>query len=234
MVIRKQKISVIIPCYNEEKTIGLVLKEIPSFISEIIVVDNNSTDKGPLIAENYSNVRIVQEVIQGYGSAIKKGILESSGDIIAIIDGDNQHYVSDMISLADHLIDNNLDFVWGSRFPASKNQMSLNRSFGNLIQCLFFNALFGVHIKDSQSGMMIFNKNKVLEKINISKLSNGMSFSEDIKARVIFSRLKWQEKKINIKKRRNGPSKLRPFSDGVKNILHMFFIFYDLRIRKNH
>jgi len=228
-----KKISVIIPCYNEEKTIGLVLKEIPIFVGEIIVVDNNSTDKGPFIAENYSKVRIVQEVVQGYGSAIKKGISESSGNIIAIIDGDNQHYVSDMVSLIGYLIDNNFDFVWGSRFPASKNQMSLNRSFGNLIQGLFFNTLFSVRIKDSQSGMMIFNKNKVLEKINISQLSNGMSFSEDIKARVIFSRLKWQEKKINIKKRRNGPSKLRPLSDGVKNILHMFSVFYDLRISKN-
>ena len=82
--------------------------------------------------------------------------------------------------------------------------------------------------------MMIFNKKEVLEKINISQLSNGMSFSEDIKARVIFSGLKWQEKKINIKKRRDGPSKLRPLSDGIRNILHMFSILYDLKIRKNH
>ena len=73
---------------------------------------------------------------------------------------------------------------------------------------------------------------KLFGNIDINTLSNGMAFSEEIKLRAIFSGLKWNEKKINIKKRK-GASKLNPFYDGIKNVSKLFKLFYEIRIKRN-
>ncbi|TRZ79854.1 glycosyltransferase family 2 protein [bacterium] len=229
---KNKKISVVIPCYNEGKTIGVILKNMPDFIDETIVIDNNSTDKTSEIVRKFKNVLLEKESIQGYGATIKKGIIKSQGEIVAIMDGDNQHLIKDIMRLIDFLIEEKQDFIWGSRFPIKIGEATFSRIFGNKVQTILFNFLFKTKIKDSQSGMVIFRREKLFSNININALSNGMAFSEEIKVNVIFSGLKWNEKKINIKKRK-GTSKLNPIYDGIKNISKLFKLYYELKIRKN-
>jgi len=229
---KDKKISVIIPCYNEEKTIENVLKNIPNFIDEIIVVDNNSTDKTSEIVRKFKKVLLEKEFIQGYGASIKRGIIKSRGEIVTIMDGDGQHSTKDMVRLISFLIEEKQDFIWGSRFPAKVEEVIFSRVIGNKIQTILFNFLFKTRIKDSQSGMMVFRKEKLFNKINVGLLSNGMAFSEEIKARIIFTKLRWKEGKITIKKRQ-GASKLNPVCDGVKNVSKLFKLYYEIRTKGN-
>ena len=229
---KNKKISIVIPCYNEEKTIRKILEEIPSFIDEIIVIDNNSTDKTVEIVKKFRNVLLEKEPIQGYGAAIRRGFTKSQSDIVATIDGDGQHSIKDIIKLIDSLIEEKQDFIWGSRFPTKVEKMAFSRVIGNKIQTTLFNFLFQTKIKDSQSGMVIFKRKEFFSNININALSDGMAFSEEIKVRAIFSGLKWKEGKINIKKR-EGASKLNPLYDGIKNIKKLFKLYYEIKIKKS-
>src|SRR6266849_3592740 len=89
-------ITVVIPCLNEEVGIQKVLARMPRFVDEIIVVDNNSTDRTAQVAQQMG-ARVVYERIRGYGRAYKTGLMKARGDIIVTLDGD-QSYPPDAIS----------------------------------------------------------------------------------------------------------------------------------------
>jgi glycosyltransferase involved in cell wall biosynthesis len=87
---KDHRITIIIPCLNEELGIGLVLDELPPFVDEAIVVDNNSTDQTADVARSRGAV-VVSELNRGYGRAYKKGFLCATGDIIITLDGDHSY-----------------------------------------------------------------------------------------------------------------------------------------------
>lgn len=156
------KISVIIPCYNEEQSIGEVIKNIKksipqNLLQEIIVVDNNSTDKSAEISKN-NGAKIILEKKQGYGAALKTGFKEAQGEIIATLDADGQYPAELIPKITEYLLKNNLDFISCNRVPFSKGSQSLTRKLGNYILTLAANLIFGINLKDSQSGMWIFKK----------------------------------------------------------------------------
>ena len=111
-------VSVIVPCFNEEHSIAGVLRSVPKGVREIIVVDNNSTDKSAGIATSHG-ARVISENTQGYGSAIRAGLLSARGDIVAVFDADNQYPPGELIGMLDFLNERGLDFVSASRFPLS-------------------------------------------------------------------------------------------------------------------
>jgi len=208
------KISVIIPCYNEEKTIEKVIKSIPKDVFEIIVVDNNSTDKTAEIAKNLG-ARVVKEKKQGYGYALQRGFKEANGDVIATLDGDGQYPGEKINELIDYFIKNNLDFLNCVRFPLQNPaSMPFIRKLGNYLFNLIIFILFGIKTKDSQSGMMIFKK-EILKKINLK--SGDMPLSEELKIKTILNGFKYDE--INIPYySREGESKLIPLKHGFINL----------------
>src|SRR5258708_3904554 len=91
-----QKITVISPCLNEEQGIELVLRRMPEFVDEIIVVDNGSTDRTPEVAKSFG-ARVIREDVRGYGRSYKTGFSFATGDIIVTLDGDHS-YPPDAIS----------------------------------------------------------------------------------------------------------------------------------------
>jgi len=214
-VYRKQKISVVIPCFNEEQGIAYVLNRMPGWIDEIIVVDNNSTDGTARVAERFG-VRVIFESVRGYGSSYKAAFPHAKGDVIVTLDGDGQ-YPSEAIAPAiDVMLSRHLDFVSTTRFPLSNpNSMCLRNILGNKLQTYAMRLLFWTNISDSQSGMWVFRRN-VLDCITLE--SKGMSFSEEIKIEAILHKdIRFGELHIDYCER-IGKTKLFPWRDGIMNM----------------
>jgi len=221
------KISIVIPCYNEEKTIEKVIRNIPQEVFEIIVVDNNSTDKTAEIAKKLG-VKVVKEKKQGYGYALQRGFKEAQGDIIVTLDGDGQYPGEKINELVNYFIENNLDFLNCARFPLQNpSSMPFIRKIGNYFFNFVIFILFGIKTKDSQSGMMIFKK-EILKKINLE--SGDMPLSEELKIKTVLNGFKYDE--INIPYYpREGESKLFPFKHGLINLSFLLYLW--LQNRKN-
>ena len=214
---KEYKISCVIPCYNEEEGIKETLRIMPSYIDEVIVVDNNSIDRTDEIAKEMG-AKVVFEKKKGYGISCKRGFLKAEGEIIVVLDGDGTYPRSEIAKLVDFMLENALDFVSGCRFPL-KNRKSMCRRniIGNEILTFFFCFLYRYKIKDSQSGMWVFKKS-LLSKLRL--LSNGMPFSEEIKIEAL-KKGKFGECHIGYYER-TGKTKLYPFKDGIKNLVFLF------------
>ncbi|SEA67634.1 Glycosyltransferase involved in cell wall bisynthesis [Flavobacterium gillisiae] len=146
------KIKVIIPAYNEEKAIGHVIKDIPSSVSEVIVISNNSTDNTIQVAKD-AGATVLSENRKGYGYACLKGLeyiaqLETKPDIVVFLDGDYSDYPQDLTQLIAPILDDNIDFVIGARVSRlrEKHSMTPQQVFGNWLATTlmksFFNATF--------------------------------------------------------------------------------------------
>jgi glycosyltransferase involved in cell wall biosynthesis len=145
-----QNIKVIIPAFNEEDSIGLVVSEIPEFVSEIIVVSNNSTDNTELNAKN-AGATVLKESRKGYGYACLKGMQhiamqEIKPDIVVFLDGDYSDYPEEMHQIVNPIIHDNFDLVIGARVQKwrENGSMTTPQIFGNWLATslmkLFFNA----------------------------------------------------------------------------------------------
>lgn len=145
-------IKVIIPAYNEADSIGYVISDIPDIVNEIIVVNNNSTDTTEINAKK-AGATVLNEVSKGYGYACLKGMdyianQTEKPDIIVFLDGDYSDYPEDLNKIVAPIIENDIDFVIGSRNKNLREtgSMTAPQIFGNWLATtlmrLFFNAKF--------------------------------------------------------------------------------------------
>jgi glycosyltransferase involved in cell wall biosynthesis len=212
---RNRRITVVIPCLNEEKGIVEVLARMPSFVDEVIVVDNNSTDRTAELARS-RGARVLHEEVRGYGRAYKTGLVQSRGDIIVTLDGDHS-YPPDAISyLLEAFLHSEVRFLSASRFPLKNRQaMSLKHWIGNRLLSLAMSILYFRWVRDSQSGMWVFERSSLDE---MQLVSDGMAFSEEIKIEAITRRrIGFKEIYIDYSTRM-GEIKLQPWRDGFKNL----------------
>jgi glycosyltransferase involved in cell wall biosynthesis len=214
-----RRITVVIPCLNEEKGIEQVLSRMPSFVDEVIVVDNDSTDRTADVAKKFG-ARILHEKVRGYGRAYKTGLMESQGDVIVTLDGDHS-YPTDAISyLLEVFLRSNVRFLSASRFPLkNRNAMSFKHWLGNKILSLTMSILFFRWVQDSQSGMWVFERTSLEE---MCLISDGMAFSEEIKIEALSNkRIGFKEIYIDFSNR-TGEIKLQPWRDGFRNLRFLF------------
>lgn len=212
---KQQRITIVIPCLNEEEGLGRVLDQLPPFVDEVIVVDNNSTDQTAEVARSRGAV-VVRELSRGYGRAYKKGFSCASGDIIITLDGDHSYPLDAVSYLLEAFLSCDVDFLSGSRFPTiNRDAMSLKHRIGNRVLSLAMSLLFMRWVRDSQSGMWVFRR-AALTKMTL--ISDGMAFSEEIKIEAIRNRsIGFREMFINYSQR-VGEKKLRPWHDGLRNL----------------
>jgi len=215
------KVTVIIPTLNEEQSLGQTIDQIPKDFAnlEILIVDGLSKDKTVEIAKNKS-CRVVMEKRKGYGRAYKTGFAEAKGDIICTLDGDTTYPAEEFPRLVKMLIDENLDFITCDRITKmEKGAMSGTHKLGNWALKVGANVLFGLKLKDSQTGMWIFRK-EILKKINL--VSDGMPLSEEIKIEC-FRNKDIKAKEVSVPYRpRIGDIKLNTWGDGRKNMMYLF------------
>jgi len=210
---KKKKITLVIPCLNEEKGIQKVLIKIPDIIDEIIVVDNGSKDRTTEFAEKLG-AKVIQEKERGYGKAYLRGFAEASGDVVITADGDGTYPIVLAQNLITNLLEDNLDFISACRFPLmDQKAMFFRNQIGNRIFSIIIYLLFNLKFKDALSGMWVFRK-EILKSFDIK--SRGWAFSPELKIEAFSnSFLKCREIRIPYAPR-VGNVKLHPYADGWK------------------
>jgi dolichol-phosphate hexosyltransferase len=215
---KSQSITVIIPCLNEEQGIEKVLRSMPDFVDEVIVVDNNSTDRTSEVAAALG-AKVIREEVRGYGRAYKRGFALATKDLVITLDGDQSYPVDALSYLIEAFLHLEVDFLNASRFPVrDPHAMSLRSRVGNLILGMAMSILFLRWVRDSQSGMWVFRRS-ILKDMKLD--SDGMAFSEEIKIEALRNpAIRFGEISIMYSSRL-GESKLNPWRDGVQNLLFM-------------
>jgi len=214
------KVSVIIPTLNEEESIGETMDQIPkSSDQEIMIVDGLSTDRTREIAVS-KGARVVEEKRKGYGRAYKTGFREAKGRIIVTLDGDTTYPAELIPEIVRQLEDEGLDFISCDRIQkAEKGAFNGTHALGNWVLKVTMNLLFGMKLKDSQTGMWVFRR-ECLRHLTIT--SDGMPMSEEIKIEAFRNR-KVKAKEIHVPYRvRLGEKALNTWKDGIKNEIFLF------------
>ena len=177
-----QAITVIIPCLNEEQGIEKVLRAMPEFVDEVIVVDNASTDRTSEVAASLGregDPRGCPRVRAQLQARLRGG----DGDLIITLDGDHSYPVDALSYLLEAFLHLNVDFLNASRFPVRDSRaMSFKHKIGNLILSLAMSVLFFRWVRDSQSGMWVFRRS-IIKDMKLE--SDSMAFSEEIKIEVL-------------------------------------------------
>jgi glycosyltransferase involved in cell wall biosynthesis len=211
-------ITVIIPCLNEEQGIEQILGAMPEFVDEVVVVDNNSTDRTSEVAASMG-AKVVREEVRGYGRAYKRGFKVATSDVIITLDGDHSYPVDAISYLIEAFRHLDVDFLNASRFPVrDAHAMSFRNKLGNLVLSAAMSVLFFRWVRDSQSGMWVFRR-AILEGMKLE--SDGMAFSEEIKIEAILKpNVRFGEISIMYSSRL-GETKLNPWRDGLQNIVFL-------------
>jgi hypothetical protein len=217
-VYKDRRVTVVIPCLNEERGIEQVLGRMPAFVDEVIVVDNDSTDRTAEVARAHG-ARVIREKVRGYGRAYKTGLLEAQGDIIVTLDGDHSYPVDAISYLLEVFLHSGVRFLSASRFPLKNKQaMSFKHRVGNKLLSLALSLLYFRWVRDSQSGMWVFERECLKE---MRLVSDGMAFSEEIKIEAMRNRrIGFREIYIDYSNRM-GEIKLRPWRDGFRNLVFL-------------
>ena len=213
-----QSITVIIPCLNEEQGIEKVLRAMPEFVDEVIVVDNASTDRTPEVAVALG-AKVIREDVRGYGRSYRRGFADATGDLIVTLDGDHSYPVDALSYLIEAFLHLDVDFLNASRFPVrDSSAMSFKHKFGNLVLSLAMSALYFRWVRDSQSGMWVLRRSILQDMVLVS---DGMAFSEEIKIEALRNpHILFAEISI-LYSSRLGEIKLNPWRDGINNLLFL-------------
>jgi len=147
-------IKVIIPAFNEEASIGLVIAAIPKIVSEVIVISNNSTDNTEEVVKK-AGATVLSETQKGYGYACLKGmkyIFEQTTkpDIVVFLDGDFSDYPEELTKIVQPIIDDHIDFVVGARVSELRESGSMTKPqiFGNWLATSLMKLFFGAKFTD--------------------------------------------------------------------------------------
>ena len=208
------RLSVVIPCYNEEDGVREVIGRMPKAVDEIVVVDNNCTDRTAEVARSLGAV-VVAVKTPGYGAAYKGGLKAATGDVIITLDGDGTYPPEVIPRLVDTMVEKRWDFLSASRFPlVDPKAMGFTNRLGNWVLTVAAMVLFFKPIRDSQSGMWVF-KRSLLEKLRLT--SDGMPFSQEIKLEALLRGFRFGEAHIPYGAR-IGEVKLQKWRDGWLNL----------------
>ena len=218
------KLSVIIPCFNEIKTINQIVEKIKAeknYTKEIIIIDDFSTDgTRELLKNEKSNIAdkiIFNEKNFGKGYSVRKGINAASGDIILIQDADLEYDPSDYNKLVEPIKNNYADVVYGSRFIGSDERRVLFfwHSVGNYILTFFSNMLSNLNLTDMENCYKVFNA-KIVKNINLKE--NRFGFEPEITAKLAKLKIRIYEVGVKYYGRTYDDGKKIGWKDGFSAI----------------
>ena len=215
-------ISIIIPCFNEEESIGILLKSMSKdpYIKkcEIIVVDDGSSDESTRIIEKYKSVRLIKHVRNsGYGQAIVTGMKNSTRSNVVWMDSDGQHQVKDVVKLCKVLVAPDIDYVIGERDQNSHQEKS--RLFGKLVLRIFVKLCGVSTISDFNSGLRGFKTNVIKKYFHL--LQGGFGASTTTTLLMEMRNYNGSTCSINVLSR-EGSSSVRQIRDGMRTLLLIF------------
>lgn len=235
------KIALLVPCYNEEKTIKKVLEDFMSVLPKnkttIYVYDNNSSDSTSFIAEdvikknNYSG-GVFKESRQGKGNVIRTMFMNIDADCYLLVDGDDTYPAKDAVKLCREVINNQVDMVVGDRL--SSTYFTVNKrpfhNFGNVIVRKMINIIWRKNktkISDVMTGYRAFSK-KFVKSFPI--VSKGFEIETEMTIHSLDKNFVVKNIPIDYKERPEGSfSKLSTFSDGIRVIRTILKLFRDYK-----
>jgi glycosyltransferase involved in cell wall biosynthesis len=212
------ELSIVIPAYNEEKSIEETIKKINKFTPDgrIIIVDDGSSDSTRERAEKLGVSVISHKRNRGYGAALKTGFRNSETELITFLDADLTYHPKYLPALLERLKRENLDIAWGNRFGGSINKMPLTRKFGNRMISLILFLVSLRWVNDCTSGERLFRR-EFLEKIDIESLSDDLDFITGLTARIVKRKARFEEIPMDYHER-GGSSKLKRIKHGYKMV----------------
>lgn len=221
---RAPDVSVVLPCLNEEATVGAVVDEAFAGLraagaeGEVIVVDNGSTDRSAEIAAERGAL-VIEEARRGYGSAYLAGLAAARGELIVLADADGTYPLADLELLLAELR-GGADLVLGSRFNETMETGAmpfLNRWIGNPVLTGTLNLLFRARVSDAHCGLRAVRRS-ALPALDLQ--TTGMEFASEMVVKAAKRRLAIAEVPISYRVR-GGVSKLSPFRDAWRHVRFM-------------
>lgn len=219
-----KKITVLIPCYNEEKGIGYVIDNIPykklmafGYKTEVLVINNNSSDKTVGIAKS-KGVRIINEKRQGKGYAVITGFksIPKDTDKVVMLDGDNTYMSSEMLRMIEPLDSGFCDVVIGTRIGGkikNKSMTNFNR-WGNWLLTFLVRVAYKSSVTDVCTGYFAWNRH-VIDFLADNLESNGFSLEMEMVTKMAKMNYEMFSVPITYNERNGSKSKLRPLKDGM-------------------
>tara|TARA_B100001057_G_C22846707_1_gene949344 strand:+ start:1878 stop:2567 length:690 start_codon:yes stop_codon:yes gene_type:complete len=226
------KLSIIIPVYNEVKTLEEILKRIKNqthIDKEIILIDDYSTDGSRGLIENKLKLQVDKILLNeknfGKGYSVRQGIRAAEGDIILIQDADLEYSPSDYDKLINPILNNNADVVYGSRFIGSgeKRVLFFWHTIGNKFLTLLSNIFTNLNLTDMENCFKVFRSNIVK---NISLHENRFGFEPEITAKISKKNFRIYEVGVKYYGRKYKDGKKITWKDGFSAI--RCIIYYNL------
>ena len=226
------KLSIVIPCFNEEKTITQIIDKILNKVNldkEIIVIDDCSTDKTRSILQNELKNKIDKLILNdqnyGKGYSIKEGVKVAEGEILIIQDADLEYDPGDYNRLIKPIISNVADVVYGSRFVGSEEKRILYfwHMVGNKLLTILSNMFTNLNLTDMEVGYKVF-KTDIIKNIDLKEKRFG--FEPEITAKISKKDLRIYEVGINYYGRKYSEGKKITWKDGFSAI--KCILYYNL------
>ncbi|MBQ8891809.1 MAG: glycosyltransferase [Bacilli bacterium] len=223
---KNKKIAVLIPCFNEAKTIEKVVKDYKKALpdADIYVYDNNSTDKTDKLAKKAGAI-VRYEYNQGKGNVIRSMFREIDADCYLMIDGDDTYPSNTAKEMCDYILDGESDMVIGDRLSGTYFKENKRRfhNFGNVLVRFLINFLFKSKVHDIMTGYRAFSYNFVK---TFPVLSQGFEIETEMTIHALDKNFLLKEIPVEYRDRPNGSvSKLNTFKDGfkvLKTIMRLF------------
>jgi glycosyltransferase involved in cell wall biosynthesis len=215
------KLSIIIPCFNEEKTISLIIEKILRSYTgekEIIVIDDCSSDKTREILKTNLKDKIDKLILNtsnyGKGFSIREGINIAEGNIILIQDADLEYDPSDYVKLIKPIKNGDADVVYGSRFLGGEEKRVLYfwHTLGNKFLTIFSNIFSNLNLTDMEVGYKLF-KSEIIKDINLQE--NRFGFEPEITAKIAKKKIRIFEVGISYYGRKYSDGKKITWKDGI-------------------
>jgi glycosyltransferase involved in cell wall biosynthesis len=232
MVTEEIELTILMPCLNEEATIGICISKGLQFfkkyhiIGEILIADNGSTDGSIRIAETLG-ARVVRVKEKGYGNALSGGIMAAKGRFVIMGDSDDSYDFTNLMPFLEKLREG-YDLVMGNRFKGGiqKNAMPfLHRYLGNPVLSLIGRIFFQIGIRDFHCGLRGFNRESIL-KIQLN--TTGMEFASEMVVKSALNQLRITEVPTTLSKDgREHPPHLNTWRDGWRHL--RFLLIYSPR-----
>jgi len=223
-------VSVVIPVFNEEATIGNIVTRTKKTLEqlgvsyEILVVDDGSDDRSADIAQELK-AHVLRDPHQGKGFALRSGFRQAKGELVVTLDADGSHQPEEIPLVLRYIRENKADFVVGSRFfnsEANKTKIPKVNRTGNKMFNYLIGYLTGVKISDSQSGFRAI-RSSLIKKMKLS--SHGYEVESEMLVKALRMGARVAETPISFDQRTVGKSKLDPIRDGVR-ILYAIIASY--------
>ena len=224
------KIAVLIPCYNEAKTIEKVVKDYKKALPEatIYVYDNNSVDGTDKIAKK-AGAKVRYEYKQGKGNVVRSMFRGIDAECYLMIDGDDTYPAENAREMCDVILNHEADMVIGDRLSSTyfKENKRPFHNIGNVVVRATINTLFHTHVKDIMTGYRAFSKEFVK---GFPVLSKGFEIETEMTIHAVDKNYKIKEIPVNYKDRPEGSvSKLNTYKDGAKVLKTIAVLFKEYK-----